>query len=85
MGSQINPTCDSDKPCFARGNGRCSILKEVPFRTPCPFQKPSRDWTKFKHYPYNPASSAEVEHASPKLKGMTWKEYKEMFAMKGGK
>ena len=79
MGIPINPTCDSDKPCFARGNGRCSILKEVPHRTPCPFQKPARDWTNFKCYPYNPASSAEDEHASPKKgKVITMKELKMM-------
>ena len=76
MGSQINPTCDSDKPCFARGHGRCSILKEVPHRTPCPFQKPSRDWTKFKHYPYNPASSVEHEIEHKKGKVMTEKNTK---------
>ena len=81
MSTAINPTCTNDKPCFARGNGRRSILREVPKRTPCPFQKPARDWTRFKHYPYNPASSAEGEYKS---KTMTGKEYRKMLAMKGG-
>lgn len=46
--------CFEERPCFARGNGRCSLLKYVENKSgKCAFCKPKRDVTNGVHYPIN--------------------------------
>ena len=46
--------CPSDQPCFGKTIiGECKVLV-TPYKAgTCPFQKPERDVTKGKRYPYN--------------------------------
>lgn len=42
----------TDKPCFARTvNKKCKLLEEKP-KKGCHFQKPYKEYTKGKYYPY---------------------------------
>ena len=53
-------TCKQDGKCFARlgvvGHGRCIILDGTDLYVDqiCPFQKPEKEYTNGKYYPYDP-------------------------------
>ena len=54
MSIPIKPTCQKFGKCFARNkDGKCEILTEVPEEL-CSFQKPRRDVTNGKLYPFIP-------------------------------
>lgn len=44
------PECYDERECFARQNGKCTILNEAPTDV-CKFCKPRRDVTNGKAYP----------------------------------
>lgn len=45
------------RPCFARENGKCTLLQKKP-NGKCAFQKPDRETTNGKKYPWNPNYSS---------------------------
>ena len=54
--------CSDKRPCFARENGKCRVLKSDdqgkfydPVTHPCPFCKPNRSVTNGKTYPHRDA------------------------------
>lgn len=52
----VNQSCKEKGECFAKQYGRCRILTTT-FDYgggTCPFQKPVRDVTDGRHYPWNP-------------------------------
>lgn len=51
----ISPMCYQTGECFARKNGACTVLMSTAFKGgKCPFQKPEREITNGKAYPYDP-------------------------------
>lgn len=42
---RINPTCRDERTCFARKNGRCTLLSDSYAPGRCPFCKEFRDVT----------------------------------------
>ena len=53
MGKPVPAKCPCKDTCFAKINGKCIILTEIP-KGRCHFRKPDREWTDGKYYPYNP-------------------------------
>ena len=57
MGKHFNKFCCQQGPCFGRDNDdktRCKILNSTyPEGKKCPFQKPVREITRGRYYPYN--------------------------------
>ena len=54
------PECKTNGICFARNmNNTCSILIECSRK--CSFQKPAKEWTNGKIYPFNPQAAIENE------------------------
>lgn len=46
------PKCRQTGECFARDNGKCTILSKT--SETCSFQKPDREVTNGVRYPFNP-------------------------------
>lgn len=63
------PVCEDERKCFARKEGKCSILREIP-EQPCRFCKPKRNVTNGKTYPDYTIGGGEatrkVIHSKPK-------------------
>ena len=52
--ASVDIVCVQTGPCFARGeHGKCTLLQEKP-NGKCAFQKPDRETTNGKKYPWNP-------------------------------
>ena len=54
--TSIYQKCKEDGACFAKQHNRCQILNDpkVYGKGTCPFQKPEREVTNGRFYPYNP-------------------------------
>lgn len=48
------PRCRDKRECFARENGKCTLLTEARKDGQCPFCKPKKEYTNGVFYPYNP-------------------------------
>jgi hypothetical protein len=49
------PKCHETRVCFAKKNGKCTLLTKTGKKGTCNFCKPVRDITDGKFYPFNPA------------------------------
>jgi len=49
------PKCRETRVCFAKKNGKCTLLTKTGKKGTCNFCKPSREMTDGKYYPFNPA------------------------------
>lgn len=57
MGTWSNgylPCCDKSGECFARTNGKCTLLVETYRNGKCKFKKANANITNGLYYPYNP-------------------------------
>ena len=45
--------CNDRRECFAKSNGKCTLLETVFPDGQCPFCKPERLYTNGVHYPYH--------------------------------
>ena len=55
MGKNTEPKCNESSICFAKKNGRCTLLTKTGKKGTCKFCKPMREMTDGKIYPFNPA------------------------------
>ena len=51
--ASVDFVCVQTGPCFAREDDKCTILNKQP-KGKCAFQKPDKEITKGKKYPWNP-------------------------------
>ena len=73
----IFPKCCGKEPCFARREGKCTILKEAYIPWMCPFRKPKSTYTNGVYYPFKSDYLQGVNYDEERTehKGVVDKQY----------